>query len=139
MVINDEDLGPHLLGDIGHRPELRPGAGVDDEKQIAVGEVGLLDAGLERFDAPVGVDPGERRRGRLGVDDPDILADRLEDPEHSQLAAQCVAVGADMAGQHHLLAVSQHLHEGCPVETRRGHGSSAEGEGRNENVGWSAA
>ena len=135
MMVDNEDLGAHLLGDIGHCPELRPGAGVDDEEQIAVGEIGLLDAGLERLDAPVGVDPGERRRGRLGVDDADILADRLEDPEHAKLAAERVAVGPDMAGQHHLLAVSQHLHEGCPVETRRGHGSSVE---EKEGTGKSA-
>ena len=117
VVIDHHHAAAQLFHHIGHRPQLRPGAGVEHNHQIAVEQIGLLHPFCQRFDPFVGIDPGKRGRRGLGIDDAHMLAEGLEDAEHSQLAAQRVAIGAHMAGEHHPLGLLQHLHQTQPIKS----------------------
>ena len=117
VMIDDEHAVTHRLGDVAHRSELGPGAGVEHDEEITVGEVGRPHLLRERLDLPPRVDPFQVGRGRLSVDDPHVLADRLQDPGHAEFAAEGVAVGPHVAREHHLRAATENLEERRPVES----------------------
>ena len=64
----------------------------------------------------VGIDERQVRRRRLAVDDPHVFAERLQHAGHAQLAAQGVAVGADVADQQEPLVRADDFGEAGPVD-----------------------
>ena len=117
VVVDHQHAVPHRLGHVAHRAQLRPGAGVEHDEQVAVGEVGRPHLLGERFDPAIGIDPLQIRGRGLGVDDPHVLANRLENARHPQFAAERVAVGTHVAREHHAAAATQHIEQGRPVES----------------------
>ena len=117
MMIDHEHTVAHRFEHVTHRAQLGPGTRIEHDEEIAVGEIGRLHLLGQRLDFPVGIDPLQTRGRGLGIDDPDMLAERLEDAGHAQLAAEGVAVGADVAGEHHTVGLPENLQQTGPVES----------------------
>ena len=109
MVIDHEHTVAHRLEHVTHRAELGPGTRIEHDEEIAVGKVGRLHLLGQRLNLPVGIDPLQTCGRGLCIDDPDMLAQGLEDAGHAQFAAEGVAVGADVAGEHHAVRLSENL------------------------------
>jgi 1-deoxy-D-xylulose-5-phosphate synthase len=77
----------------------------------------VLYHGPGKFDPAIGIDPLQIRGCGLGVDDPHVLANRLEDARHPQFAAERIAVGTHVAREHHAAAATQHIEQSRPVES----------------------
>jgi len=117
MVVDHEDLLAHRLGHVAHRSELGPRTRVEHDEHVAAHEVVLLHSLGERFEPVVGVDPLQVRRRGLGVDDPHVLADGLQDAEHPQFTAEGVAVGPHVAREHERPRVAKHSENGRPIKS----------------------
>lgn len=73
----------------------------------------------------IGVEKFQTRRRSVGIDDPHVFTNRGQDFGHPQLAAQRIAVGADMADQDERLMTIDVGFEIVPVNA---HDDPMEGE-----------
>ena len=112
-VMIDDDL-PRRAGPdhVGHRPQLRPGAGIQDHEHVGHGGSSPTARSRPRAqNPPLGIDESQIGRRRLTVDDQHLFAERIQHARHAQLAAQGVAVRANVAGQQERPLFADDFHE----------------------------
>ena len=107
------------LHDLGHGAQLDPGTGVQHHQELPICQLTDLDVAAQRENLAVGIEECQVGRRGLGIDHEHIFAQGAEDPGHTQLAAQGIAVGTNVARQQKPFMAADQMHQGGPVNCHR--------------------
>ena len=113
MVVDDDFTARETTKGFGHGAELRPGACVQDDQTIA-GDLLEIDTLTQYADVLPWVQEREGRRGRMPVDDSDLLAQTSEHTGHSDFATDRIAIGSDVAREDKTLVRTKDRNQPVP-------------------------
>ncbi len=69
VMIEHRLMGRRRANDVGHRSQLGPGTGVEDQQHLDGGQFGRFHVGAERPQFFLRIDKGQIRRRGLAIDD----------------------------------------------------------------------
>ena len=112
VVVDDDPRTRKSPDQLGHVSELVPGREVEDDRDLAIGELGGLDDGAEPLEELlVGVEKIIARGHRARVDHADVLPHLTQQPGHADFRAQGVAVGPDVRCDQEAVVGFNHVFE----------------------------
>src|SRR5262245_41633882 len=100
MMIDDQFASFSAADEIAHRAQLRPGAGVQPNEHLTVCELLGANVLIDAKNSSLRIDERQILRRALRIDDFHVLTERFENLSHAELAAQCITIGPQMAGEH---------------------------------------
>ena len=114
VMIDDGLDGPAVADHVGHRAELGPGAGVENDQDLAVGQVLGRDIDGQLRQPSLRIQRLQVPRNGERIAHPHVFPERVERRGHRQFAAQRVAVRPDVRGEHEPLMRANDLDEALP-------------------------
>src|SRR5437773_2414624 len=123
-MIDDDLFARKTAKKLSHWAELDPGARVENHDHVSVGQIRGPHRLVDDGDLLFRIDERQIWWSRLPVDDADGLTERAQNGRHAQLAAQCVAIGPDVARQHEPLIGCDDFSEAGPVDRHESDGTT---------------